>query len=323
MVYFLYGPDTYRSRKKLNEIISRYKKIHKSGLNFSRLDLEKSDFLDFKNRAETVSIFSEKKLVVLEEVFSNKKFQKEFLDWVKKENSDKDKDRIIVIFEAGTSGLKDQDFLKELKKISKNQEFKLLGELQLKNWVLNWLKERKTLIGNEALKKLIFGIGPDLWQMNNELKKLIAYRKSYAVSKKHPLKILAEDVDLLVKPKIESNIFEAIDALSLKNKRRALMLFHRLLAKGENELYILTMIIYAFRNLIKVKSELEKKTPFRVLSSKLGLHPYVVKKTLRSSQYFSFSELKKIYQKLLEIDIDIKRGKVDPRVALDMLILGL
>ena len=34
MIIFLYGPDSFRSKEKLNEIVLGYKKVHKSGLNF-------------------------------------------------------------------------------------------------------------------------------------------------------------------------------------------------------------------------------------------------------------------------------------------------
>ncbi|PIZ89427.1 MAG: hypothetical protein COX89_01700, partial [Candidatus Nealsonbacteria bacterium CG_4_10_14_0_2_um_filter_37_10] len=79
MIIFLYGPDTYRSRQKLNEIIEHYKKIHRSGLNLRYFEAGNLNFQDFKNEVETISMFREKKLVVLKDIFSNKDFQEEFL----------------------------------------------------------------------------------------------------------------------------------------------------------------------------------------------------------------------------------------------------
>ena len=65
MIIFLYGQDTYRSCQKLKEIIGHYKEIHKSGLNLRYFDRGNLNFQDFKSETETLSIFREKKLVVL------------------------------------------------------------------------------------------------------------------------------------------------------------------------------------------------------------------------------------------------------------------
>ena len=51
-----------------------------------------------------------------------------------------------------------------------------------------------------------------------------------------------------------------------------------------------------------------------------GLHPFVVRKTSAQSHQFTFEELKKIYQKIFKSDLDIKTGKIDPSMALDILI---
>jgi DNA polymerase-3 subunit delta len=50
------------------------------------------------------------------------------------------------------------------------------------------------------------------------------------------------------------------------------------------------------------------------------MHPFVVEKTLFQARKFQLEELKKIYQKIFQVDLDIKTGKVDPETALDLLI---
>ena len=96
MIIFLYGPDTYRSRQKLNEIIEHYKKIHKSGLNLKYFDLQKSSYQDFKDEIQQASMFKEKKLLVLKNIFSNPDFKIKFLEQGK--NFVKSDD-IILIYE--------------------------------------------------------------------------------------------------------------------------------------------------------------------------------------------------------------------------------
>lgn len=301
MIYFLFGQDTYRSRQKMKEIIEEYKKRHQSGLNFIKLDFNEKEFSDLKQTIETVSMFDEKKLVVLEGVFQQSAyFQEELLNYLKKRKIDSDKDS-IVIFWAEKIDEKNKLF-QFLRKKAKIQEFKLLQPSKLKEWVKKHIKEQGGSIENQAIEKLIDCIGNDLWRMSNELDKLIAFNK----------KIKKENVEKLVKSKIDTNIFETIDALGQKNKKQALKFIHNHLKKGESEMYLLDRFVYQFRNLIKVKS-----------GGKLDMHPFVVKKTSQQAKNFSFEELKKIYQKLLEIDLGIKTGKIDARTAIELFITDL
>jgi len=314
MIIFLYGPDTYRSRQKLNEIVEHYKEIHKSGLDLKFLDLEEKDFQDFKNEAQIASMFSEKKLLVLKNAFENfdfkKKFSAEIEKFVKSEE-------VILFYEEE---IKKDKFFQTLKKFSEYQKFQLLDGERLKNWVKKEFKKYQAKIDSAVLEKLIEFVGNDLWQMANEIKKLVAYKTGHnqitTVTKLCP-EIEREDVELLVKSKIEIDIFKTIDAIAAKDKKRAIKLLKAHLEKGDSPLYLLSMINFQFRNLLIIKDLIEKNlSPY----SFTNLHPYVIKKSISLLGKFSFSELKKIYQKIFEVDLDIKTGKIEPEMALDLLI---
>jgi len=314
MIIFLYGPDTYRSRQKLNEIVEHYKEIHKSGLDLKFLDLEEKDFQDFKNEAQIASMFSEKKLLVLKNAFENfdlkKKFSAEIEKFAKSEE-------VILLYEEE---IKKDNFFQTLKKFSEYQEFQLLDGERLKNWVKKEFRKYQAKIDSAVLEKLIEFVGNDLWQMANEIKKLVAYKTGHnqitTVTKLCP-EIEREDVELLVKSKIEIDIFKTIDAIAAKDKKRAIKLLKAHLEKGDSPLYLLSMINFQFRNLLIIKDLIEKNlSPY----SFTNLHPYVIKKSISLLGKFSFSELKKIYQKIFEVDLDIKTGKIEPEMALDLLI---
>ena len=312
MIIFLYGQDTYRLRQKLNEIIEHYKKINKSGLSLAFLDGQDLEFQDFKNQTETVSMFREKKLIIIESIFSNQKFKENFL---RQGEKFKKSDNIILITEEKEIAANDSLF-RFLKKNSQFQEFKTLEGEKFKNWVKKELNNHRAEITEGALEKLIDFVDNNLWQMVNEIKKLVNYTQGK--------KIQVTDIELLVKPKIEADIFRTIDAISEKKKKLALSLVHKHLEKGDSPLYLLRMINFQFRNLMMIKSyELRPGlyvNYMRILSQKLGLHPFVVRKSIQQARKFTLIELKKIYQKIFEVDFNIKTGRIDPEVALDLLI---
>ena len=145
--------------------------------------------------------------------------------------------------------------------------------------------------------------------MVNEIKKLSTFKSDKEIK--------VSDVELLIKPKIESDIFKTIGAIASRDKKRALGLLKAHLEKGDSPLYLFSMINFQFRNLLIIKDIIMRN--FSPLNS-TDLHPFVVRKSLFLVRKFKLSELKKIYQKIFEVDLAIKTGKIDPEAALELLI---
>lgn len=307
MIFFICGEDTFRSSQKLNEIISHYREIHKSGLNLRSIDLREIGFQEFKNNASNISMFDEKKLIVLKNASSNKNFQEDFLKNNKYFINSTD---VFLFFEEGIP--ESNKFFKFLEKKAKAQKFEPLESAKLKNWVKKEFENYKAKVEINALNELVEFVGNDLWQMENEIKKLVNFRKGKIIEKK--------DVEIMVKPKIETDIFETIDAIASRNKKRALELLNKHLENGDSPLYLLSMINFQFRNLLMIKDLIEKNKPYYNFQKITGLHPFVIKKSYNQAQRFSLQELKKIYQKIFQVDLNIKTGKLDPQAALDLFI---
>jgi DNA polymerase III subunit delta len=311
MIILLYGQDSYRSRQKLRDIIDRYKKIHKSGLSLAYFDGENLKFEDFKDAIQQVSMFEEKKLLILSNVFANADFKEKFLKNIKEFSEAKD---TILFYEDDKIPGKDK-FFNFLKKKAKTQDFSVLEKEKLRSWVEQEFLRFKAEASPEAVAKLIEFVGSDLWLLSNEIKKLVNYKKGGKIS--------TDDVTLLAGPRIETAIFKTIDAISQKNKKQALLLIHQHLVKGDSPLYLLSMINFQFKNLLMVKDLMEKHEPYYLISKKAQLHPFVVRKSYQQAGRFTFPELKKIYQKIFQADLEIKTGKVSPETALDLLIAGI
>jgi DNA polymerase III subunit delta len=308
MIYFIFGEDSYRAKRKLEEIIGGYTKVHKSGLNLIYVDAMSVGFKDFYSNFKITSMFAEKKLIILKNIFGNTKFQEEFLENIKDIENLKD---IVAVYEDNSVDQRTKIF-KALQKYAKCQEFSCLQPAMLKKWALQEFEKNKVKINPDALDLLINFVKNDLWQMANEINKLSNYRNGGAVKK--------EDVELLVKPNMENDIFKTIDALASQDKKQALSLLHKHLENGDSPLYLLSMISYQFRNLLIIKDLMDKKNSYVAMAKKSGMHPFVAQKSYNLSLQFSMPQLKKIYQKIFQIDSDIKTGRVDSETALDLLL---
>lgn len=300
MIIFLYGPDSYRSKQKLDELITQYKEVRKSGLNLIFIDAKESSVKDLLDNFKTVSMFAEKKLVVIKNVFLNKKFQEDLEEEIKGlEKSE----NIIVIYENDAVDKRGK-LLKLLEKQVKCQEFELPDFKTTKTWLKKELEKNKIKMEAVAEDLLLNFVGNDLWSLHNEVIKLSSYKYGKVIT--------TDDIKLLVRPKIDNDIFKTIEALASKNKKLALDLIYKHIENGDHPLYLLSMISYQFRNLLILKEAGYAK--------KTGLHPFVVQKTMPLCGKFTFDELKKIYWKIFEIDTDIKTGKIDAELAIDMLV---
>ncbi len=330
MLIFFYGPDTYRSKQELSRIINEFKKVHKSGLNFLIIDFKESDFFDFKKNLETSTLFQDKKIIILKNLFLDEKIIKEFFDYLKNPKIIADKEKVVIVYEKDIpytdkdfTGPKKELFGKLLSEV-KSLEFRELNLSDLKNWVKKEFLGKNVQVGPRALEKLIFFVGNDLWRMSNEINKLALFKSQNRDNQKT---IEESDIEILVRPKIETDVFKTVDAIAQKNKKLALKLIREHWQRGENEIYILSMILWQIRNLIRVKSSKHNKGYLTFgladrLAKKLHLHPYVVEKTLAQSKKFTILELKKIYQNLLRADRKIKTGKIDPKIALETFIIN-
>jgi DNA polymerase-3 subunit delta len=312
MIIFLYGPDTFRSGQKLKEIETNYKAKHKSGLNFQSFDWTSSVLDEVKNILSSFSMFDEKKLIIIKNACGAAKGdQEKLVEILEEKKALQDENVIAVFYEAGRPE-KGELFSWLVKKVKMSECFENLSGAKLVAWVKKEIERSGSQIEAAALEKLVSFVGADLWQMQNEVNKLISFKDN---------KLITEaDVDLLVKSKYDPNIFATIDALAARNKNLAYKLMHQHLSQGENEIYILTMFVYQFRNLLQIKSLIESGIQSGALAKKTGLHPFVIKKSWSQLRNFSLDVLKKIYERLLKLDIAIKRGKIEPQTALDLIV---
>ncbi len=305
MIIFLYGQDDYRSKLKLKEIIEEYKKLYKNKASFESFNAENLNFNDFKNIVFQESIFLEKKLIIVKNVFSNKIFEEMFLKENKKILEAKD---TILFYEEGL--VKKGKLFKFFEKNAKSQEFKLLEGKVLLDWAEKEFKKHGVLIEKVSLRKITDLIGSNLWLLSNEIKKISSYRKEGTVCE--------EDINLFVKPKIDIGIFQVIDAIASKDKKKALSLSHKYLESGEPALMLFSMIRFQFKNILAAK-DLGGGNIDRLMKE-AGISFFPAKKAVMLSKEFSLEELKKIYLKLFQIDFDIKTGKIDQISALDLFI---
>lgn len=317
MIIFLYGPDTYRSHEKLSEFIEKFKrKRDAKGLSIIRIESSDLTIDKFRQSVLSPGLFAAKRLIVIENLLSQNKdpyLIKEVINFLKKDKKE-ESDNIVIFWEEEKNTLNDEErkLFNLLKGVKYAQKFNFLETDELCRWIEKEVKKRKGIIEKEAVNLLIDYIGSDLWRMSQELDKLMAYCQK---------KLSCQDIKLLVEANEEENIFSLVDALIAKNKKRAVELLEKELAKGTFFTQIIGSLAYQFRLLLQLKET--RSANFYQLAKELGAHPFSVKKAIFQVKKYQPEELKKIYQELLKIDLQLKTTGLKPEILFDLLIAKL
>ena len=324
MIIFIHGEDTFRSLQRLKILKQGFsKKYDQQAINIISLDGDTVKIDELRKNILSPGLLEKKRCIVIKNIIKNKDkaLKGELREIISKKSAVKD--NILIFWEdltvdpraGGLGRLTKEDkglirFLKE----QKEERFDRLGPGLLRKWVLAEIKKRGGTISQDALDQLTGSVGQDLWKMNQEIEKLVHYKKDQMITK--------EDVMLFVQSKFDDNVFLLTDALGQKNSQEALRLFHEQLALGTDPLALLANFMWLIRNLIMIQ-EVKEQLPPTKIAQELGLHPYVVKKSLPQVQRFSAGELKKIYGRLIKIDEELKTSSKDPKVLFDMFIVEI
>jgi DNA polymerase-3 subunit delta len=315
MIYLIYGEDTFRSRQKINQIKENFKKEDKLQINLETLDAGEIGFAEIQEKVKASPFLAEKRLIIIKNLLMDgaKQLQEKVIEIISDSQIPRTSD--VIFWEAGEP--KKSKLFKILAKSKNSLQFTLLSGFKLNRWIEDGVRERGFKIERKAVEKLAAYAGSDLWQMTNEIEKIVAFKSQASNT------ILSEDIDLLVRAKLDTNIFNFVDALARKDKREALRLLHEQIDLGQNEIYLLTMITYQIRNLLIIKDLVEQGKNSYQISRLSKIHPYVISKTLGQVRKFNLAELKNIYRNLLEVDIAFKTSKPNSLLILDLLVTKL
>lgn len=293
MIYLLYGPDTYRSRQKLNEIIAGYRERAGSDLNLHRFDAAEDDFAALKIALETGSLFSPKKLVVVEQAFSTPHWEALHASVLAHRGSTD----TIVVLRDGALGEEAKKRLAEISPLTdKAQEFALLVGAGVERWIRQEAASRGLILS--PVEFLVLAAkGGDLWAIANELDKLAVSDRG---EKSGGAALAART------PKV----FDLGDTF-FSAPRQGLRHLLSLLSHGHEDMHLFSYLTNHARTLLAVKISQETHQPL-----KLGIHPFVVKKASQIVRTLSRDQLHSFFCRFFEEDWRIKVGLSRPQDSL-------
>ena len=170
------------------------------------------------------------------------------------------------------------------------------------------------MINQSVAAQLIDCCEHGMTEILNEINKLAMYIGNRD-------EVTSEDIEIACTKSIRSRIFDLTDAISEKNCDKALSMLRDMIMLKEPLPLILYMIARQFKNILEYKMITAQGYNMNETASKMGLIPFVASKLAKQAGRFSVATLQKALIESLEYDIAIKTGRINDRVATELLII--
>ena len=186
----------------------------------------------------------------------------------------------------------------------------------LSQWIKQTAETKGASITPPAIQAIAEMVGSDLWTLDRELEKLSLYASGREITE--------PDVRALVPYAQEANIFAAVDSIVDGRPGDALRLMSQLMQEGREPLYVIAMIERQLRLIALARDLTERGIVQPELGRRMGTNSdFVVRKTLGQARRMSLHEISRKYQRVLESDLAIKQGRLEPAVSLELLVADL
>ena len=278
---------------KVNEIL---KENDLSRDNLITYDMEEINIADAIIDLDTYSLFNERKVVLCKNatfLSSGKSEINHNIELLEKYLNNPNPNNILII---GTSKA---DGKKNIVKLIKEKCTIIEVTIDLVKYIKEYTKGYK--IDDEVIRYLIINTSEDISHITNELDKLMALDDDVK-------EITKKDIDLIVIKKIDSNIFDLIDAIISKNKDKSLKIYNEMINYGEDIFKIFISLSNQIRLIYQVKTL--KDLSNEEIADKLRLKNVKQVAALRYKiDKYTSSELASYLHKLSVMDEELKLGK--------------
>ena len=313
-IYLIYGNEEYLIKAELNKILDN---LNVSNDNIIKYNLDESTIGDILLEVSTVSMFSDKKIVICENsnflTSESKKEINDEIDSLTKYINNPFEDVYLIFIVKNEKLDERKKIVKDLKKVSKVLMCNRVDDHNLNNYVYNYFKGNGYDIDMSLVRLIKDKVKYDLSNIINECDKLMYYKDTNK-------KITKEDIENVITENIEDNVFSLTDAILNKDTNKKIKIYKDLLLMGEEPIKLIAMIANQFRLLLQVKLMVKNDYKQNEMATIIKEHPYRVKLALNSN--YSINEITDNIKKLYKLDYDIKTGNIDKNFGLELYLLS-
>ncbi len=189
-------------------------------------------------------------------------------------------------------------------------------------WIISQAEKEGVKVDQDAARELMDALGTDMMLVSRELEKLILF----VAEKKH---ITLGDVESMVLAAKQRSLYDLTDAISAKDKARALSVLHGLLSTSEGDdaaIGHLYMLSRTFRQMLVIleKNVRDSRTIWQALWQGFRVPPFAADDLIRQARrYKSRRDLTRALRLIARADIALRSSPPSKRMVLEQLVIQL
>lgn len=305
MLYLLYG-DTYSINKYIDNILN---KEGIEDINISKYDMDTSNYNLILDDASSVSLFDSKKAIIISNAFIFNTTKSIDLDSYEKYFTNPNPNT-IMIFTLNTKPDERKKITKLIKKEGVSKEFNTSNNPSV---IVNDLLDDYKM-DKKVIDEFINLVGNDTYNIQNELDKLKLYKYEDKI-------ITLDDIDNITTKNSEVDLFKLIDSIIKNDKSYAIESYNNMLLYNMEPIQIIIALANKYRLMYQVTRLTKKGYTDGDMASYLKQSPGYIYYLKKDAFNYSEKTLLNEIQELAEMDYNIKSGKIDAKMALELYIL--
>jgi DNA polymerase-3 subunit delta len=190
-------------------------------------------------------------------------------------------------------------------------------------WVSATANEAGSRLDPDAARELVDALGADMMMIASELEKLLLYTLGRG-------RITLGDVETMVLGAKQRSLYDLTDAISARNKVRAIALLHGLLnssdAGEDAAIGHLYMLARTFRQMLVIleKNVRDQRAIWQALWQGFRIPPFAADDLIRQTRrYKSRRDLTRALRLIARADLELRSSPPDKRVVLERLVYDL
>ena len=202
-------------------------------------------------------------------------------------------------------------------------ELARVNEEDAMRWIAATAQDAGTRMDPDAVRELADALGADMMLISSELEKLLLYTLGRG-------RITLGDVETMVLGAKQRSLYELTDAISARDRVRALALLHGLLNSSEagedaaiGHLY---MLARTFRQMLVIleKNVRDSRAIWQALWQGFRMPPFAADDLIRQARrYKSGRELTRALRLIARADLELRSSPPDKRLVLERLVYEL
>lgn len=316
LIYLFTGTSEIFIKNRMNRIIQNFNKYEYTIIKY---DMETTSLSTILSDAITVPFLEELKIIILKNPkfltkssTSTKEEVKSMLKYLKNPCDS----TLLIINATNTLINQSNEIYKMLKNVARIIDYPDPEEIELKGWIVRSFDANNIDIKDDALTLLLEYIGDDQARLSQEIDKLTSYVGKGGIVRK-------EDIKLLVPKNISNEIYLLIKAIINHDLVLTNQIYDNLINHTKDSLTIFALISNKFKELLStyklLKYGYSQSDIAKFYNVSLGKAYYIV----QEAKAFKLSDLEFYIDKLAELDYQIKSGKLDKTIGLELLLLKL